>query len=77
MSVVSSGKAHIIKPHTALRVRARQACKDEYGNARKAGEEWLVREPGAYILHVDEELVRAASAMADECLTHQHARCRW
>jgi major vault protein len=56
-------RATIIKPLQALRVRARKACVDYQGTQRKAGEEWLVREAGAYIPRVDEEIVETLQAI--------------
>jgi len=55
-------KAIIIKPNQALRLRARKAFKDERGVNRRAGEEWLVRETGAYLPAVEEEVVETVSA---------------
>ena len=54
--------AQIIKPNTALKLRARQSCKDRNGVERKAGEEWLVREEGSYLPSVDEEIVQTVRA---------------
>lgn len=48
--------ATIIKPNQALCLRARQDCIDRQGNPRIAGEKWLVREAGAYLPGVDEEV---------------------
>ena len=47
--MVGPVKAHIIKPNEALRLRATRETKDRNGTARVAGEEWLVRKPGAYL----------------------------
>jgi len=49
--------ATIIKENEAIRLRARKQTIDKNGNPRRAGEEWLVRESGAYIIGVDEEIV--------------------
>ena len=49
VDVVGPVKAHIIKPNEALRLRAARETKDRNGTARVAGEEWLVRKPGAYL----------------------------
>lgn len=48
--------ATIIKPDRALCLRARQNCIDRQGRPRIAGEKWLVREAGAYLPGVDEEV---------------------
>ena len=55
--VVETVSARVIKPNQALRLLARQNCIDRQGNRRRAGEEWLVRDEGAYLPGVDEEIV--------------------
>jgi len=55
--IVENIVATIIKENEAIRLRAKKQTKDKSGHKRKAGEEWLVRETGAYILGVDEEIV--------------------
>jgi len=50
-------RAAIVKPGEALVVRARKEMKDRNGISRKAGEEWLVRTPGAYLPGVDEDIM--------------------
>jgi len=55
-------RAIIIKPNQAIRLRARKQFKDERGVVRKAGEEWLVRDSGAYLPAVEEEVVETVSA---------------
>jgi major vault protein len=57
VEVIKSVSAMVIKPNQALRLMARQNCIDRLGNRRRAGEEWLVREEGAYLPGVDEELI--------------------
>ncbi|HAX78665.1 MAG TPA: colicin uptake protein [Cyanobacteria bacterium UBA11372] len=54
--------AQVIKPNQALRLIARQSCTDRQGNRRRAGEEWLVREEGAYLPGVDESVVGTIKA---------------
>lgn len=49
--------AQILNENEALKLRARDACKDRFGKERKAGEEWLVRKPGAYLPSVFEEII--------------------
>lgn len=44
-----------IGPESAVRLSATQNYVDRNGNKRKAGEEWLVREQGNYILDVYEK----------------------
>jgi major vault protein len=55
---VSVVNAITIGPSQALRVKAKQNFVDRDGLSHKAGEEWLIRTQGAYILDVYEELVR-------------------
>jgi len=55
-------RAIIIKPNQAIRLRARKQFKDERSIVRKAGEEWLVRDSGAYLPAVEEEVVETVSA---------------
>ena len=46
----------VIAPGHALRLSARQDLRDKDGNPRSTGEEWLVREVGAYLRDVYEEV---------------------
>eukprot|EP01087_Luapelamoeba_hula_P005225 TRINITY_DN152_c0_g1_i3.p1 TRINITY_DN152_c0_g1~~TRINITY_DN152_c0_g1_i3.p1 ORF type:complete len:828 (+),score=160.85 TRINITY_DN152_c0_g1_i3:149-2632(+) len=62
VQVVEVIKAIIIKPNTALKLRARKACVDSDSVKREAGEEWLVRVVGAYLPGVDEEVVETLNA---------------
>jgi major vault protein len=63
VQVAAAVSAIIIKPNQALRLRARKEIKDVYGALRKAGEEWLVRDAGAYLPDVNEEVVETVSAV--------------
>lgn len=62
VEVVEPVTARVIKPNQALRLLARQNCIDRQGYRRRAGEEWLVREEGAYLPGVDEEVVSMIKA---------------
>ena len=57
VEVVAMVTAKVIKPNQALHLLARQACTDRQGNRRKAGEDWLVKEEGAYLPQIDEEII--------------------
>lgn len=57
VQVVENIVATIIKENEAIRLRARRKTTDKSGKARLAGEEWLVRESGAYLPGADEEIV--------------------
>jgi major vault protein len=62
VQVVEVVQARIIKPNQALKLRARKLTVDRHGKERKAGEEWLIRTPGAYLCGVDEEIVDTINA---------------
>jgi major vault protein len=62
VEVLETVAATVIKPNQALRLQARQNCTDRLGNRRRAGEEWLVREEGAYLPGVDEEVIAIVKA---------------
>ncbi|KAL6044095.1 Major vault protein [Balamuthia mandrillaris] len=72
VSVIEVITATIIKPNEALRLQARNRCVDSYGNRREAGEEWLVREVGAYLPGVDETIVKKVKAriLTDKTALH-------
>jgi len=57
--IVNKIKALIIKPNTAIKLRASRDLVDKYGLKRKAGEEWLIREVGSYLPNVNEEVVNS------------------
>lgn len=48
----------VIGECSALKLRAKYELTDAYGNLRKSGEEWLIREAGAYLPEVYEEVVK-------------------
>ena len=62
VEVVETVTARVIKPNQALRLLARQNCIDRQGHRRRAGEEWLVRDEGAYLPGVDEEVLGIINA---------------
>jgi major vault protein len=62
VKVVELIRATIIKPNQALKIKATKETKDKRGNLRKVGEEWLEREPGAYLPGVNEEIVKTVNA---------------
>ncbi len=62
VEVVETVSAKVIKTNQALRLLARQNCIDRQGNRRRSGEEWLVREEGAYLPGVDEDIVGIINA---------------
>jgi major vault protein len=62
VQVVEIIRATIVKPNQALQLRARKDCIDRQEHARAAGEEWTVRNSGAYLPGVDEEIVATLKA---------------
>jgi major vault protein len=76
VEIVETVTAIIIKPNQALRLMARQNCVDRQGHRRKAGEEWLVREEGAYLPGVDEEVrdILIAYVLTEKIALHLNAQ---
>lgn len=74
-SILEVVKAEVIKPGSALRLRARKDFVDRNKNKRKAGEEWLVRENGVYLPGVNEEKVGIVKAitLTDKVAIHLRA----
>jgi major vault protein len=62
VQVVEIIRATIVKPNQALQLRARKNCLDRARTERAAGEEWIVRDSGAYLPGVDEEIVATLKA---------------
>jgi major vault protein len=62
VQVVEIVRATILAPNQALRLRARKEFVDARKVLRQAGEEWLVRETGAYMPDVNEEIRDTISA---------------
>jgi len=62
VQVVEVVRARIIKQNQALKLRAKKLTADNNGKERKAGEEWLINTPGAYLCEVDEEVVDTLNA---------------
>jgi len=62
VEVVKEQKCRIIKDNQALVLRAKNDFKDRNGIQRKTGEKWLMREKGAYLQDVEEEVERVDDA---------------
>merc|ERR550514_847686 len=64
VTVVDHIKSVIVKNNTALRLRALRATTDTLDRSiqRKAGEEYLIRQSGAYLPSVDEEVIGVVHA---------------
>jgi len=61
--VVEIVRAVVLKPNQALKLRARKETNDRNNQNRKAGEEWLVKQTGAYLPGVDEEVLETLNAI--------------
>ena len=62
MSIEEQVRATVIKPNQAIRLRARKECNDRSGNGRVTGEEWIVKQNGAYLPGAYEEVVSVVDA---------------
>ena len=62
VSVEEQIRATIIKPNQAIRLRARKECTDRNGNSKVTGEEWIVKQSGAYLPGAYEEVVSVVDA---------------
>jgi major vault protein len=74
VQVVEVIRAIVIKQNQALKLRARYTCEDASGVSRLAGEEWLIRQDGAYLPNVDEEVVGTIAAHVLTPTTALHLR---
>jgi len=70
--LVEKVNATIVKQNEALKLRARIDCVDSKGVKRCAGEQWLVRQSGAYLPDVNEEVVGTVSAVILTATTALH-----
>jgi major vault protein len=73
--IVKEIKFPVIKPQTALVVKAKKDLKDSEGIDRIAGQRWLIRKQGIYQPHVDEDVleVRKAHILTDKKCIHLRA----
>jgi major vault protein len=62
VDVVQTVRAQVIKPNSALRLRARVKFTDHLGKNREVGEEWLIKDEGAYLPSIEEEVVGTVDA---------------
>jgi len=72
VEVIGQEKAIVIKPNTAIKLRAIRETGDRDGVNRVAGEEWMVKKNGAYLPGVYEELVETIQAyfITDKTAVH-------
>ncbi len=65
---IEEDKVQLIQPliivkNTAIKLRAKLDCLDYYGAKRAAGEEWLVRDQGNYLLGINEVMVEVVAGI--------------
>ncbi|OWY97339.1 Major vault protein, partial [Phytophthora megakarya] len=72
--IVTVVHAIVVKKNQAIKFRAEKKCTDSQGIERDAGEEWLVRTPGAYLPHIDEVHVETLQAHVLTLDTALHLR---
>ncbi|XP_054661001.1 major vault protein isoform X2 [Grus americana] len=75
VEVAETLQATVIGHNQAIRLRARKECLDRYGTRRVTGEEWLVKQVGAYLPGVYEEVVDVVDAyiLTDKKALHLRA----
>jgi major vault protein len=75
VDVLETVKAQVIRPNTALRLRAKKRFNDRSKVGREVGEEWLVKSEGAYLPTVEEEVVGFVNAkvLTDKDAIHVEA----
>jgi major vault protein len=76
VQVVEIVRAIVIKPNQALRLRSKKEFADPIAHVtRRAGDEYLVKTPGAFIPQVEEEVVETVSAyvLTDKKALHLQA----
>eukprot|EP00045_Choanoeca_perplexa_P012354 m.134508 g.134508 ORF g.134508 m.134508 type:complete len:850 (-) comp15975_c0_seq1:295-2844(-) len=73
--VVERVQSTIIMPNQALKLRALKECKDRLGNSHVVGEEYLIKEVGAYLPGVYEEVLEIVNAhvLTDKDALHMRA----
>ncbi|XP_073239748.1 major vault protein-like [Porites lutea] len=74
--IVKRVKPRVIRHGQALRLKAKQAFVDNKGQKRVTSEEWLIRDLGAYLPGVFEEVVgvERAHTMTEEKALHMRAK---
>ena len=72
INVIDTIDAIIIKPNTAVKLRAKRETVDRNGKNRVAGEEWMLKKNGAYLPGVYEEVVESCTAifLTDKVAVH-------
>jgi len=72
VEVVDLIKATVIYSNQALLVKAIRDCMDDKKNQRKAGEMWLIREPGSYLPGINEQVVEVlhSQILTDKIALH-------
>lgn len=75
VEIIKKIEAVVVKQNEALKLVAQQDCIDREGNKRTAGEQWLVRKPGAYLPSVYEKPLNVikAKVLTDKQALHMRA----
>ncbi|KAM6032902.1 major vault protein [Chlamydotis macqueenii] len=75
VEVAETLQATVIGHNQAIRLRARKECLNRYGTRRVTGEEWLVKQVGAYLPGVYEEVmdIEDAYILTDKKALHLRA----
>ncbi|XP_009882003.1 PREDICTED: major vault protein [Charadrius vociferus] len=75
VEVAETLQATVIGHNQAIRLRARKECIDRYGTRRVTAEEWLVKQVGAYLPGVYEEVMDVVDAyiLTDKKALHLRA----
>ncbi|VDD79631.1 unnamed protein product [Mesocestoides corti] len=74
VKVLATRSAEVVRQNTAILIRAMEDFIDRNGKQRVYGEEWLVKEPGAYMLGPYEEFVRVINAYPLDEMHALHVR---
>eukprot|EP00730_Choanoeca_flexa_P005763 TRINITY_DN12017_c0_g1_i4.p2 TRINITY_DN12017_c0_g1~~TRINITY_DN12017_c0_g1_i4.p2 ORF type:complete len:845 (+),score=302.06 TRINITY_DN12017_c0_g1_i4:131-2665(+) len=75
VEVVQAVQSTIIMPNQALKLRALKECKDRLGNSHVVGEEYIIKEVGAYLPGVYEQVIETVDAhvLTDKDALHMRA----
>ena len=63
VDVIETISARIIGPNEALKVSAKRDFIDKNKQKRIAGEKWLIRQEGAYLPHISENIIELVKAV--------------
>jgi len=77
VSVEEQINALVIKPNQAIKLRARKEFSDRNGIKRVTGEEWIVKQTGAYLPNAYESIIGLVDAyvLTEKRALHLRANC--